>query len=246
MKTFIKYVFTAIFFIYFFALGSIMYLIALLLWLITFKFDKKRKATHWFTQFWGAMYIWPVPTWKITVKGKENIDKKQVYMMVANHQSQFDILSTSLLFTHFKWVSKSEVFNIPIVGWAMRLNKYIELKRGDKRSVIKMVKDAERNIKEGSSVFIFPEGTRSDTGELKKFKPGAFIIAKRTKAPILPIVINGTRKILPKGTLFLNPKGHIYYEILKPIPYEDYKNMDTDEIADMVRNIISERLKELM
>jgi 1-acyl-sn-glycerol-3-phosphate acyltransferase len=220
-----------------------MYAIALLLWLITSNFDRERKIMHWFTQLWGAIYIRSVPTWKITIEGKENINKKQVYIMVANHQSQFDILSSSLLFTHFKWISKSEVFKIPIVGWAMRLNRYIELKRGDRQSVIRMVKDSVNNIKRGNSIFIFPEGTRSDTGELRKFKSGAFIIAKRTKTPILPIVINGTRDILPKGTLFLNPTGHIHYRILPAINYEEYKNMDTDEIATMVRNKISEALK---
>ncbi len=245
MKQAVKLLFTIFFFIYFFSIGIVFYFIALIIWLVTTPFDKQRKITHLFIQFWGAVYILSIPTWRFKIEGRENLDKHKSYVIVANHQSQLDIISSSLLFIPFKWISKSEVFKVPIVGWAMKLCKYIELKRGDRKSVIHMIRDAEKSIKNGNSIFIFPEGTRSDDGKLKQFKSGAFIIAKRTKAPILPIVMKGTRDILPKGTLIFNPKGFIHYKILPEIPYEEYKDLETDEIANKVRDIIAKELNNL-
>ncbi len=230
--------FSIFFFIYFYTAGIPLFIVALFIWLITKPFDKRLAVLHYFTQIWGAFYIFSIPGWHINLIGKKNYDKKKVYMMVANHQSQLDILSTSYLFFHFKWVSKAEVFKVPIIGWNMSLNNYVKLRRGDRKSILEMVKDASKAIDNGSSIFIFPEGTRSTTGTLRPFKSGAFIIAKRKKIPILPIVINGTREIVPKDTLNFNPKGNIEYIVLPPITYEEYKDMETQEIANMVRDRI--------
>lgn len=233
-----KKAFSIFFFVYFFVAGIPLLFVSLTIWVITKPFDKRLTALHYFTQLWAAMYIYTIPGWHIKIKGKENYDKKKVYMMVANHQSHLDILSTSFLLFHFKWVSKAEVFKIPIIGWNMSLNNYVKLRRGDKKSIIAMVKDASKAIDDGSSIFIFPEGTRSIDGNLRQFKSGAFIIAKRKKIPILPIVINGTREIIQKDTLDFEPKGNMEYIVLPEIPYSEYKDMETGEIANMVRDRI--------
>jgi len=238
-----KKAFSIFFFIYFFLAGFPLIIIAVIIWLVTKPFDKRLATLHYFTQVWGAMYIFSIPGWHFKLIGKENYNKKKVYMMVANHQSQMDILATSYLFFHFKWVSKAEVFKVPIIGWNMSLNKYVKLRRGDKKSILQMVKDASKAIDNGSSVFIFPEGTRSTTGNLRPFKTGAFIIARRKKIPILPIVINGTREILSKDTLDFEPKGNIEYRVLPEIPYNDYKDMDNNELAKMVRDKIKVYVK---
>lgn len=102
----------------------------------------------------------------MTVRGRERIDPRATYVMVANHQSLLDILVLFRLFRHFKWVSKVENFKVPFVGWNMRLNRYIPLKRGDRASVIEMIARCERTLRSGSSIMMFPEGTRSQDGHL--------------------------------------------------------------------------------
>ena len=108
-----------------------------------------------------------MPAWSVKVVGREKIDRQKTYVMVSNHQSIVDILVGFRLFTHFKWVAKIELAKAPFVGWNMRLNRYIFLKRGDRQSIIDMMREGEANIKQGNSVYIYPEGTRSETGEMK-------------------------------------------------------------------------------
>src|SRR5690606_16085028 len=129
--------------------------------------------------------------------GREKIRRGETYVMVANHLSLLDILVLFRLFRHFKWVSKIENFRIPFIGWNMRLNRYIPLRRGDRTSVIQMMAACEETLASGSSIMMFPEGTRSLTGELKEFKTGAFELALKTRRPILPILLAGTANALP-------------------------------------------------
>ena len=180
--------------------------------------------------------------WKITVEGKEKIDKSKTYVIISNHQSEFDIPLASNLNMHYKWVSKAEVFKVPIIGWNMWLNNYIKLIRGNKRSVIKMIKDCSIALENNSSVFIFPEGTRSETGKMRNFMPGAFVIAKRNKVGILPIVINGTKDIMPKGSLKLNYKANLSLKVLDEIPYSEIENCSVEEISKKVKSEIEKHV----
>lgn len=149
--------------LFFFIVGitsAVYFVIACLIWLVTRPFDRRLRLLHLFTCFWGSFYTWMMPPWRIRVEGRENIRKGATYMVVSNHQSQLDILVAFRIFFHFKWVSKIEIFKIPIIGWNMSLNRYIKLKRGDKESIEKMMKECEDRINEGSSVYFFPEGIR--------------------------------------------------------------------------------------
>ena len=125
----------------------------------------------------------------------------------------------------------------------MRLNKYIKLKRGDKKSIAEMMADAEKTLKKGSSVYIFPEGTRSETGVLRPFKHGAFILAKKLKLPIMPIAINGTINALPKYSINYHGTHNMTMDILDPVPYETIKDMEADEAGEYVRSIIAENVE---
>jgi len=220
-----------------------MFIIALLIRIFTGFFDKKLIILHLFTSFWASLYLWCMPAWSLKVYGREKMDRKKRYIIVANHQSQLDILVAFSLFFPFKWVSKSEVFRLPFIGWNMKLNRYIALKRGEKNSIRQMMKDCTKALQQGCSIFIFPEGTRSKTGELRKFKPGAFIMAKKMKVPILPVVIQGTREALPKHTLSFTGRHKITLKVLDEIPYERIKHMNLEDIAEMVRGIISREIK---
>lgn len=226
------------------AVSSIpLFAVALLLRIATHPFDRRLRILHLFTCFWASLYTWMMPPWRIRIEGRENVRRDAAYMVVSNHQSQLDILVAFRLFFHFKWVSKIEMFRMPLIGWNMTLNRYVKLKRGDRESVEKMLAVCETHLEEGSSVFMFPEGTRSPDGEIKDFKMGAFQLALKKKVPILPVVISGTNKALPKYSLDYTGVHKIYIKIFEEIPYAMFEKMTPEETAQMVRSFIIEKLK---
>ncbi len=220
-------------------------LIALLLRLTTYPFDRRLRALHMFTCFWASLYTWIMPPWRIRVEGREKIRKDATYVVVSNHQSLLDILVAFRLFFHFKWVSKIEIFKLPLYGWNMSFNRYVKLKRGDKKSIEQMMAVCDERIAEGSSVFLFPEGTRSPDGNIKQFKLGAFILAHRNKVPILPIVISGTNRALPKYKLNLQGIHKILIRVFDEIPYKKFENLSVEDTAEMVRQIMIEKLEAM-
>lgn len=211
--------------------------VAALVWAITLPFDRRLAALHQFTCAWGSLYTYVNPLWPVTVRGREKIDRRETYVMVANHLSLLDILVLFRLFRHFKWVSKIENFKIPCIGWNMRLNRYIPLKRGDRESIREMMDACEKTLRAGSSIMMFPEGTRSKTGVLQPFKPGAFELALRTRRPILPIVVEGTSNALPKRGFVLQGRHPIRVTVLDPIPVERFDGLDAKALADQTRQI---------
>ncbi|HWP66882.1 MAG TPA: lysophospholipid acyltransferase family protein [Candidatus Limnocylindria bacterium] len=196
----------------------VLFPVALLLWLVTAPFDRRLVWQHRFTSWWASLYTRLNPLWRVTVEGAERIDPAATYVMISNHQSFVDILVLFRLRAHYKWVSKAEMFRIPCIGWNMRLNRYVELLRGDAASIARMMAACEAHLAAGSSVLLFPEGTRSLDGRLKPFKHGAFTLARRAGVPILPIVIEGTAHALPKHGFVLRGRHAIRVRILDPVP----------------------------
>ena len=225
-----------------FLTSAFFFMIAVLIWLTTVLFDKRLWLLHRFTCFWASLYIWLMPPWSVSIKGKENIDPNDTYIIVSNHQSLVDILVAFTLFTHFKWVSKAELFNIPLIGWNMSLNQYIKLRRGSNKSVKTMYKACEKHLEHGSSVYLFPEGTRSESGQMRKFKEGAFVLAKRLQKPILPVVINGSRTALPKNSFNFHGKTQIEVTVLAPILPESFGEDTAKELAAKVQLQIEQRV----
>ena len=222
----------------------IMFSIACLVRLLTQFFDKRLILLNLFTSFWACLYIWCVPIWSVNITGRQKMDMKKSYVIVSNHQSQLDILMAYRLFFPFRWISKAEVFKLPFIGWNMALNGHVKLKRGDKKSIQQMMDQCEQLLKQNISIMLFPEGTRSKTGIVKPFKPGAFILAKKTKKPILPLVINNTKDALPKYSLKLQGKHRIEVRVLDEIPFSTFEYMEIDAIAGMVQKTISSHVKE--
>lgn len=218
--------------------------VALLIWLLTVGFDRRLVALHLFSSFWASLYIWVMPAWSLRTSGRYHIQNK-AYVMVSNHQSLLDILVVFSLFVPFKWVSKSEIFKIPIIGWNMRLNRYIRLVRGDRASAEQMLKDSAAALARGCSVFIFPEGTRSRTGKVKDFKLGAFRLALENRVPILPVAIDGTTRALPKHSLDFHGKHAIIMKVLPEIPFEEFQNLTASELAQKVQRVISQEVERI-
>ena len=221
----------------------VMYPIAMLIWALTSPFDRRRRLLHQFTCFWASLYTWFNPAWPVRVEGREKVRPGATYLMVANHQSLLDILVLFRMFVHFKWLSKIENFRVPLIGWNMSLNRYIKLKRGDPASIQRMFENCRRTLREGSSVMVFPEGTRSPDGRMRDFKTGAFELAKTTRNPILPIVLDGTANALPKRGFVLQGRHDIRLTILDEIPPESFAHESVDQLTARVRETIAKALE---
>jgi len=174
--------------------------------------------------------VWINPLWNLKIEGRENIEKDKAYLLVSNHQSLLDILMLYSLFRHFKWVAKEVLFKVPFIGWNMRLNNYLSIKRDNPRSQFEMLRQAITTLKEGNSVMIFPEGTRSDDGEVHEFKLGAFKMAEKAKVPVIPIAVDGTWQSIPKKGLMMKHRQLIHVKIMPPVdPSEFEKTADLSE-----------------
>jgi 1-acyl-sn-glycerol-3-phosphate acyltransferase len=217
--------------------------VAVLVWAVTVLLDRRLRLLHLFTCFWASIYTWLSPVWRVHVEGREHIRPGATYVMVANHQSLLDILVLFRLFVHFKWVSKVENFRVPFIGWNMSLNRYIKLKRGDKASVIQMLRAARAALAAGNSIMMFPEGTRSFDGRLRRFKTGAFELAKAAELPLLPIVIDGSANALPKRGFVLRGRHDISVTVLEEISPDRWVGESVDDLTLRVRGIISDALE---
>lgn len=222
--------------------SALFFVLALVIWFATRAFDRRQVVLHQFTSFWACLYLWSMPSWSLRIAGRDKLRRRAQYIIVSNHQSQLDILVAFRLFFPFKWVSKAEVFRLPFIGWNMTLNRYVKLKRGDKASIQKMMAACERLLRQGCSVYFFPEGTRSPTGEIKPFKPGAFVLAHKMKLPILPVAIRGTKDALPKHSLNFHGRHNIRIEVLDEIPYEAFADQTVTETAEMIQRLIARHL----
>jgi len=227
------------------ASSIVLFPVALLIWLVTLPFDRQLRALHMFTCFWASLYTWINPAWRVEIEGRERIEKSTPYIIVANHQSLLDILVMFRLFVHFKWVSKIEAFRVPFIGWNMSLNRYIKLRRGDPGSISRMLSACERTVRSGSSIMIFPEGTRSRDGKLRAFKHGAFTLARSLGASILPVVVSGTGRALPSRGFVLSGVHTIRIRVLDEIPADTWLDRSVEEMADRVREMFAVELGEV-
>lgn len=221
------------------ATSLLLFPVAVLIFAVTGLFDTRRRILHQFTCFWASLYTWCNPLWRVRIEHRDRIDPSATYVMVANHQSMLDILVLFRLFTNFAWVSKVENFRVPLIGWNMSLNGYIPLVRGDKESAAQMMAQCRSTLRSGTSIMMFPEGTRSRDGALQRFRPGAFELALQTGSPLLPIVISGTGGALPKRGFVLQGRHDIGITVLEPIPLDDFGTDDPAVLAQRVHDLIA-------
>jgi len=216
-------------------LTIVLYFVELLLTIILFPFDKKRKIIHAQCFWWANAVISLNPYWNIRVSGLENIDPKKTYVVVANHQSLADIVVVYKTRMQFKWVAKESLFKVPFLGWCLSLTKHIKLARGEFGSIKKVYREAAEWLRKDVSVLFFPEGTRSDTDTMRDFQNGAFKLAIKEKKPVLPISIKGTREAIPKGSWIFKTKVNGEVTVLPAIETKDYKPGDFACLRDLVQ-----------
>lgn len=223
----------------------VLYVVSFIALVVCYPFDKKRVVVHKISKWLTDTVFVFAPGMRRDVIGMENIDPKQAYVVVLNHQSMVDILSIYNLPLVFKWVSKKEVYRIPLVGRLLLMHGDIVINRASAKEAMQLVHTRGMKwLEKGASVAIFPEGTRSKDGEIHNFKAGAFILAKDAGVPILPIVLDGTSSLVRKGWM-INWRNVITIKVLPPISAEEVQNRDIKDVMAQVRTDMVEALAEV-
>jgi 1-acyl-sn-glycerol-3-phosphate acyltransferase len=205
-------------------------------------FDRSGNTVHYIGKLWSRMNLFFTGV-RVRMHGLENIEKGRPYIVMANHQSHFDVWALiAWLPLQLRWVMKKELRKVPFFGYGCERMGHIYVDRGKSESAKKSLEVAGRKIRAGASVVFFPEGTRSSDGRLGPFKKGGFVVALAAGVPILPITINGSRAILPRGTMKFRP-GVIDVRIHPPISVEGYAYETRHELLEKVRAVIQSELR---
>ena len=187
---------------------------------------KNGKAPRAVQVFWSRSVI-RLLLLPIKVTGRENVDPKQSYVFVANHQSFLDVFAVyGWLPNNFKWLMKKEIRRVPFVGTACAVAGHIFVDRSNPRAALQSMEKVKKELVDGISPVIFPEGTRTKTGEIGRFKQGAFKIAMDMELPVVPITLNGFYKAMPSGQPFANPFSHLSLHIGKPIDISHFTDIN--------------------
>ena len=180
---------------------------------------------------------------KVKVVGRERINKDQSYVFVANHQGAFDIWAIYGYLNHnFKWLMKKELENIPLVGRACKAAGHVFVDDSKIHSIKETIEEAEKTLKDGMSVVIFPEGSRSWDGKMIPFKRGAFMLAAEFRLPVVPITIDGSFKAMARDTYNVTPTT-INVTIHEPI-FPGERGFNTRTLMAQCREAINSALPE--
>ena len=199
-------------------------------------FDNSGNLSHRVSSLWCRL-LCKLNGVEVEIDGLENIlyDKPQIF--VSNHQGYFDIFALSgYLPVQIRWVAKSSLFKIPFMGWAMKASGYIPVERGDRKKAFEAFNKTLEKLKEGSSIIIFPEGTRSEDGTIGPFKKGSNLIASRAKCPMVPVTLIGSGNIIKKGSGTISP-GPIRVIISPPVEASADKK-ENEAVLESIRETI--------
>ncbi len=222
-----------------------MLVLCVLLWLplmivtrlVTAPFDRGRYAVGYLFRQIGVVEAALNPLWRFRYAGTMPADPRRPYVVVSNHESFADILLISHLPWEMKWLSKAELFRLPVLGWLMHLAGDIPLQRGFGPSAIEAMAKCRQALANRVSVMIFPEGTRSATADLLPFKDGAFRLAIDAGVPILPLVVRGTATALPKHD-WRFARSTALVKVLEPVETAGLTAADVPALKEQVRATI--------
>ena len=209
-------------------------------------FDRKGKLAYGVGRLWARMIL-KIGCIHLKVQGLDRLDPSRQYIFMANHQSNIDIpvLAQTLSKFQLRWLAKKELLLVPLFGWALWASRHIVVDRSNRSKAMASLRKAKERIAGGISVVIFPEGTRSSDGQLLPFKRGGFVLALQTQTPIVPITINGSGAILPKGDWRLRG-GEIEVIVSDPISLEQVHPGNLRSLLSQVRGIIESHSRRHM
>jgi 1-acyl-sn-glycerol-3-phosphate acyltransferase len=208
---------------------------------VTYPFDRKGRVVHRYARLWGKAALMANRV-KVEMMGMEHLKGEGPYIFMSNHQGSYDIFALlGYLPFQFKWLAKKELFSIPFFGWTMAAAGYIRIDREGTRETVEAMNEAARKIRDGMSIVIFPEGSRSSDGSIQPFKKGGFTLAIKSGVPVVPITITGSRDIMPRDRLTVT-SGEIQIQMGHPIETQDYSLKDRKSLMEKVRKAISENI----
>jgi len=223
----------------------ILFPVSFIIWLLLYPFDQERVVIHWWLVIQGCLLTKLIPIWKTNVEGREKALVRTPYIIISNHQSILDILIMNCLLYRFRWISKIENYKVPVLGWYLRMAKYIVIDRGNEESKTGMMEKSAECLRKGISIMMFPEGTRSPDGEIAPFKLGAFQLALMTDKSILPVIVDGTGGVLPKHGLLFSRGNILKIKVLDPVHPGSFGTGDPEELASKFRNLMVAELKKM-
>jgi len=218
------------------------FVIVSLLYLFTFPFDRFNQIPNRTLKGLAKSMLMVNPGWDFIVEGAEADKVTKPTIVIANHQSFLDLPLFYLLPWSMKWVAKKSLFKIPILGWIIFMTGQIAIERYSLKS-LKKLDYLVQPIQNGIPGMIFPEGTRTEDGNLKAFKNGAFLMAKRYNFNLLPIVHNGGYEAMPSGSWRIDPRQTFKISVLDPIDPQEFEN--TEEIKETAYLKIERELERL-
>ena len=233
------------------AIYSILQLISVVIFTLAFgltammlsPFNPSGRLVHWFARWWARTLLW-VGRVPVRLDGLDHIPRGQPCVLVANHASAADIpILFGSLPIQFRIIAKDSLFHIPVLGWCMRLAGYISINRTNPKKAMRSLRKAARQIREGYPAVVFPEGTRSRTGELQPFKTGAFLLAIESGVPVVPVGISGSFDILVRGSMKIRPDAQVGVRIGAPIATSGYTTKDRRGLAEKARTAVEDCLR---
>lgn len=206
--------------------------------------DHDGRLAYRLSRFW-TWSILKIGGIRLRIEGLELLDPKRPYVFIANHQSNIDIpvLVQSLAQFQLRWAAKKELLRVPVFGWALRASRHIIVDRSNRAKAMASLRRAREILQSGLSVVFFPEGTRSSGGELLPFKRGGFVLAIKTRTPIVPVTIKGSRSVLPKGDWRIRP-GEIVVIVSQPIPLDQPYAGRLGNLVSHVREVMEAHARQ--
>ena len=203
--------------------------------LLSTPIDRSGWTFHAMSRTWSRFILFLFGM-KVITKGKENVEPSTRYIYISNHASAFDIPATvNGIPDDIRFVLKKELTRIPLWGWALKYGHYITIDRGKARDAVKSLEEAADRMRNGASVILFAEGTRTKDGKLQPFKRGAFTLAVKAGIPIVPVTINNTFRIMRKGSWQIRPSD-IELVLSRPVPTTGFSGRDGEQkLMDIVR-----------
>jgi len=217
----------------------LLFLVAALIFAVTAPFDPDRRVLHAFVCRSCHAYLRVNPLWRVRVEGRERIPRGPS-VLVVNHQSMADVAACMGLHRPFKFVSKASLFSLPVVGWAMKMLRYVRLERGRPHSTRAMLDQCRHWLRRGMSVLMFPEGTYAPGAALLHFKPGAFVLARDERVPMVPVLISGTRDLVVGDGPWMAPRVNIRIRVLDPVDFP--AGADAVQVAAAMRERFAREL----
>jgi len=201
------------------------------------------RTGRWFRRLGRALA--KVNPWRLHISGAGNVDARQVYVVVSNHQSLADIPVITHIRMDTKWLAKAELFRMPIVGWLMRMAGDVPVERTDRRKAAQALIQCARYLRQGCSLVFFPEGTRSRDGEIQPFNDGPFQLAIRERLPVLPLVVDGSGAALPRSSWIFGPIQDIHLHVMPPVAVDGWNVKQSSELKDRVRDSMIAELQRM-